>query len=103
MINNKKLRQYEYYLENANVTPFECPKNANVTPNERQKNANVTPSGCQKNAKNAQNYEDLNFFCIYRWEGVKNGIFCLYTGCQGAKTFDISKVFIKWQDPFKVL
>ena len=50
----------------------------------------------------AQNYEDLNYFCIYRWEGLKNGIFYLYRGCQGAKTFDISKVFIKWQDPFNL-
>ena len=33
----------------------------------------------------AQNYEDSNFFCIYRWEGVRIRIFYLYRGCQGEK------------------
>ena len=49
----------------------------------------------------AQNYEDLNFSCLLRGEGVKIGIFYLHRGGQGAKIFDISKVIIKWQGPFK--
>ena len=50
----------------------------------------------------AQNYEDLSFFCLFRGERVKIRIFYLYRGGQGAKIFDISKVFIKWQGPFKI-
>ena len=72
------------------MTPFECPKNANGTPNERQKNANVTPNEGQKNANvmsmDAQNYEDSNFFCIYRWEGVKKFFFTDTGGVRGAKS-----------------
>ena len=34
----------------------------------------------------AQKYEDLNFFCFFRGEGVKIGFFYLYRGVSGPKS-----------------
>ena len=74
----------------------------------RQMSAKIMLMWSQMNAKrmltwrllDAKNYEDLSFFCLFRGQRVKIRIFYLYRGGQGAKIFDISKVFIMWQGPF---